>query len=216
MRKIRPMSGRPRDKPPTTSITLVGRLRDPADAEAWREFDLRYRDLIVRFLRGRGLQLADAEDSAQAVLAKLVSGLRSFEYDASKGGFRAYLYKCARSALCDHISRQGRGPGAVSLREVQDSPGTEDDDAVFAEFEREWVDHHYRIAVARLHGSLAGRDLVLFDALLAGRATRAFAEENGMTENALHKAEQRLRARLRALIDEQIRDEEAGDVRPDA
>lgn len=80
---------------PTISVTLVGRLCEPADGVAWGEFDRRYRDLIVRFLCGRGLQLADAEDSVRAVPAQLVKGLRSFEYSPMNGGFRAYLFRCA-------------------------------------------------------------------------------------------------------------------------
>lgn len=203
---------------PTTSVTLVGRLRDPADADAWREFDRRYRDLIVRFLCGRGLQLADAEDSAQVVLTKLVNGLRSFQYDASKGGFRAYLFCCARSALVDHLSRQtGRG-SPVSIHDGHGQRGNNERDGVandpaFAEFEREWVDHHYRLAVGQYRAAADEKAKAILDATLAGRPPKTIAEEHAMTENAIHKAQQRLRDRLRALIEEQVRDEEAGDGR---
>ncbi len=205
------------NQPPTTSVTLVGRLRDPADQDAWREFDHRYRDLIVRFLRGRGLQLADAEDSAQGVLTKLVTGLRAFSYDASKGGFRAYLFRCTRSALSDHFERQARGTTPVSnhegcLRAGSDRSGDADDPA-FAEFEREWVDHHYRLAVSRYRATADGRAIALFEAALAGRTARLIGEEHGMSEDAVHKAQQRTRDRLSALIEEQVRDEEVGDHR---
>lgn len=50
--------------PATTSLTLLERLRNPDDSVAWREFDTRYRELIVWFVRRRGVEAADAEDCA--------------------------------------------------------------------------------------------------------------------------------------------------------
>ncbi len=198
-------------------MTLVVRLRDPADAAAWREFDTRYRELIVRFLCRRGLQRADAEDSAQSVISKLVTGLRNFQYDPVKGGFRAYLFRCARSALSDHMTRQARAPRVVSMADGQGQPPSRaalSDDPMYLEFEREWVDHHYRLAVARYKGSADERAAALLDAALAGIAPRLIAEKQGISENAVHKAMQRLRDRLRDLIEEQVHDEETGDDRP--
>jgi RNA polymerase sigma-70 factor (ECF subfamily) len=196
----------------------VGRLKDPADAQAWREFDQRYRDLIVRFLRCRGLQLADAEDCAQAVLAKLVTGLRAFQYDAARGGFRAYLYRCARSALADFFARKGKASAPATAGDAtpvaRGSGAATEEDPLFAEFERQWVDHHYRIAVARLRETADARTIAMLDATIAGRPARDVAQEMGMTEAAVHKAHQRVRDRLRTLIEEQVRDEEPDDARP--
>ena len=148
--------------------------------------------------------MADAEDTAQLVLTKLVSGLRNFEYDAGKGGFRAYLFRCSRSGLSDFFQRQaGRGE-AVVPDESLCSEGTE----AFAAFEREWVDHHYRLAVERYRQGADEKAMAIFDATIAGRSVREIADEHGMNENAVHKAQQRLRDRLRALIAEQLADEE--------
>jgi RNA polymerase sigma-70 factor (ECF subfamily) len=200
---------------PSTSATLLGRLRDPADAAAWAEFDRRYRDLIVRFLQARALQRADAEDLAQDVLAKLVTGLRGFEYDAARGKFRGYLFRCARGVLAEYyMARSKRGE---PLRDDFNAyPGNRkhgpQDDPLYAEFEREWVDHHYRLAVQRYREAADPRGAALLDATLAGTPARAIGESLGMSENAVHKAQQRLRERLRELIEEQVRDEECGDA----
>lgn len=204
------------NQPPTTSITLVSRLKDPADAEAWEAFHRDYRELMVRYLRARGLQLADAEDLAQTVLVKLVTGLRAFEYDRAKGTFRGYLFKCSNSVLSDHFTRQGRLRAPVSLidgdglqHNVTGANGA--DDLLFAEFEREWVDHHYRRAVARFHEAADDRTRRLLEGAITGRPVRLVAEEESMNEAAVHKAHQRIRDRLRALIDEQVREEEDSD-----
>lgn len=194
---------------PTTSVTLLGRLRDPADAVAWREFDARYRELIVSFLRRRGLQVADAEDAAQIVVKKLVSAFRTFEYDATKRGFRAYLYRCTQSVMADHFARQaGRGK-LVSLNDGElGNNGAAESEEAFAAFEREWVDHHYRLAARRYRASADERSIAVLEATMANRGVRTIADDLGMTEAAVYKAQQRLRERLSELIAEQLRDEE--------
>lgn len=197
----------------TTSPTLLGRLRDSQDANAWRDFDHRYRELIVRFIRSRGLQLADAEDAAQVVLAKLIAGLRSFDYDASKGGFRAYLFRCIRNALADHFHRQKRPSGTVSLDSMIAQPNHDSEDSAFAAFEREWVNHHFRLAVRQYRNDADERAVIMLEATIAGRSVRSIADELSMTEAAVHKAQQRLRDRLKVFIAAQLRDEEDGHAR---
>ena len=191
---------------PATSVTLVGRLRDASDQAAWREFDERYRGLIVSFLRRRGLQMVDAEDLGQVVVSKLVSGLRGFEYDQERGGFRAYLYRCARNALIDFQSRQGGRPATVEAAEAV--AAVRDGEDAFALFEREWADHHYRLAARRYRLEVDARGGALLDGTVAGRSVANLAAELMMTEAAVYKAQQRMRDRLKELVSEQIRDEE--------
>ena len=61
--------------PHTTHPTLLSRVRDHEDHRSWREFDSRYRELILRFCRRRGLQQSDAEDVRQIVMLNLARAL---------------------------------------------------------------------------------------------------------------------------------------------
>jgi hypothetical protein len=45
-----------------TPASLLSRVRDHEDTAAWSEFDVRYRDRIIRYALRRGLQAHDAED----------------------------------------------------------------------------------------------------------------------------------------------------------
>jgi hypothetical protein len=38
--------------PSTTRISLLDRVRDPADQAAWRAFDIRYGELILTYCAG--------------------------------------------------------------------------------------------------------------------------------------------------------------------
>ena len=46
-------------EPPVTRVTLLARIRDGRDADAWREFVQIYGPVVYRFARNRGLQDAD-------------------------------------------------------------------------------------------------------------------------------------------------------------
>src|SRR5207249_11718846 len=67
------MVGSPRmAEPPLTRVTLLARIRDGRDADAWREFVQLYGPVVYRFARNRGLQDADAADLMQDVLRSVV------------------------------------------------------------------------------------------------------------------------------------------------
>ena len=53
---------------PDTRLSLILRLSDPADADAWRDFVSLYEPLIYQLARRKGLQDADARDLCQEVL----------------------------------------------------------------------------------------------------------------------------------------------------
>ena len=55
---------------PTTRATLLVRLRDAGDEDAWQQFLELYAPVVFRLYRRRGLQDADAADLTQDVLAK--------------------------------------------------------------------------------------------------------------------------------------------------
>ena len=99
------------DSTPSTSTTLLGRLRqDPADQAAWAEFVRRYGPQVYRWCRTWRLQEADAEDVTQAVLVRLSARMRTFTHDPARS-FRAYLMTLARYAWCDFLETS-KQPGA--------------------------------------------------------------------------------------------------------
>ncbi len=54
-----------------TKPSLLVRLRDPLDAEAWRTFVGLYAPLVYRYGRRRALQDADAADLTQEVMGEV-------------------------------------------------------------------------------------------------------------------------------------------------
>ena len=101
------------DDLPETSVTLIGRVCDPSDEEAWRRFAGLYRPIIIRMAKRRGLQESDAEDVAQRVLMGVSRAIHSFEVGPDKPPFRAWLSRIATNAILNALSRKppDRGTG---------------------------------------------------------------------------------------------------------
>lgn len=190
-----------------TRASLLSRVRDPGDDAAWREFDETYRDLIVRYCRARGLQTADAEDVRQLVMIGLAKALRSFEYQPQRGRFRHYLCRTIRNAITQNQARPKHAAEPLDMHGLglAAEPGSEESDAVW---EREWMDHHYRLAMKTIRESFEAQSIQVFDSLLDGRAVDDVAREFGTTAQAVHKIKQRIRNRMMELVQEQIRSED--------
>lgn len=88
-----------------TSTTLLRRLRDVSDADAWDDFVNRYSPRVFEWCRRNSLQDSDAADVTQQVLLKLVTAMRSFEYNQQRGTFRAWLKTVTTNAVRD-LGRQ--------------------------------------------------------------------------------------------------------------
>ena len=73
---------------PVTRASLLLRIRDGQDKEAWRQFVEIYAPLIYGFARKRGLQDADAADLMQDVLRSIASAVGRLDYDPRRGSFR--------------------------------------------------------------------------------------------------------------------------------
>lgn len=190
----------------TTSASLLVRVRDPADERAWREFEGRYAELIRRYCRRRGLVAADIDDVSQMVWTDLAQGLRNFVYDPAKGRFRGYLARIVRSAISRHFSRDAAGIQALDSGVLAMSPDDGDEADEF--WEREWVDHHYRLALRTIERTFQEKSVTIFRRLLAGESTEAIATDFGMTVAAVNQAKHRIRARMKEIIAHQVREED--------
>ena len=206
---------------PQTTVSLLSRLRDPHDQAAWREFDHRYREFLVRFCRRQGVPLADAEDVVQRIFTSLTKALADFSYDPARGRFRDYLYRCARNGISAWRARPTRGEqpldtsaaGHVAPIGAGDGGGDAQGERIW---EEEWVSHHYRLAMETIRLSFEPRSVAVFDRSIAGASVAELAAAFGISEQAVHKIRQRIRDRMEVLIARQIREEDGLDVEPAA
>ena len=192
--------------PADTRPSLLSRMRDPANTRAWDEFDAQYHELILRYCTRRGLQLPDAEDIRQAVMMNLHRGLPRFQYSRDHGRFRDYLGCTVRHAIAEFFRRQK--PGAVGVGGVQEPPPPTADDGLERVWEREWVLHHYRLALETVRKTSDPRSVEVFGHLLEGKSVDEITTTMNLARNAVYKTKQRMRERLRTQIALQLEEEQ--------
>ena len=90
---------------PKTRVTLLGRLADPQDKDAWDEFVALYGPCIFNFARRRLPQEEDAADVMQEVLSAVLRG----NYERPKGRFQKWLLTIILNEIRDfHTARARR------------------------------------------------------------------------------------------------------------
>ncbi|MEM7386768.1 MAG: sigma-70 family RNA polymerase sigma factor, partial [Verrucomicrobiota bacterium] len=111
-----------------TRQTLLLRIRDPEDREAWELFVELYTPLVYQFCTKRGLQGADASDVAQEVMRTVSRAIGNFDYDARRGTFRSWFFTVARSRLNDYFRKRQREPAktneTVVLNSLPENPAS--------------------------------------------------------------------------------------------
>jgi RNA polymerase sigma-70 factor (ECF subfamily) len=174
-----------------TRPTLILRIRDAEDAEAWQTFVDTYGPLIYRYARQRGLQDADACDITQEVLAEVSRCARRFEYQPERGRFRDWLGTVTRRQLGRFWQKQGTaGPGDAALEQLAAAP---DEGEWVAEFHA----HVLRTAVERVRPHFEETTWRAFElAWLENRPAAAAAAEMGVPIETVYVAKSRVLKRL--------------------
>jgi RNA polymerase sigma-70 factor (ECF subfamily) len=104
---------------PQTRVTLIARLKDTQDQEAWREFTAIYEPLVFGVARESGLQEADARDVCQQVLEAVSKDVERWQPDGKEASFRRWLFRIARHRvlkLLEQQSRRGVGKGGTTAQ----------------------------------------------------------------------------------------------------
>lgn len=188
-----------------TSSTLIERIRNPADEEAWERFARFYQPLIVRFARGYGCDPHMCRDVAQETLVDLLTIMPRFAYDRERGRFRAFLYQVVRRRVLATF-RQRRRQGAPGEPGAEDAPPAADElslEVTEDAWELEWRRQLFLEALTRLRDRVRPGSYAAFHAYaVQGQSAEQVCERFHLTTNALHQIRHRLFTALRELVAE--------------
>jgi RNA polymerase sigma-70 factor (ECF subfamily) len=109
-----------------TRPSLLLRIRDSANSQAWYEFVDLYGALIHDFCVRRGLQAADAAEVTQDVLLQVSQSITRFEYQPARGKFRSWLAALTRSKMIQWLRHHQRQRELLSSFESDEPAGQAD------------------------------------------------------------------------------------------
>ena len=189
---------------PETRASLLIRVRDPADQEAWHEFVEIYRPIILRLARQKGMQEADAEDVAQEVLVAVAKAVELREHDRKRAKFRTWLHRMAQNAILNALARgkPDRGSGDSALLAVlnqHESHTGPDSDLLRLEYRREVF--RWAVRQVRKEFHQATWDAFWLTAV-EGRAVEVVAEELAKNPGAIYAARSRVIRRIQEKVTE--------------
>jgi RNA polymerase sigma-70 factor (ECF subfamily) len=189
---------------PLTRASLLVRIRDGRDQEAWRQFVQVYAPVVYGFARRRGLQDADAADVMQDVLRNVAGAAARLHYDPARGSFRGWLYTVARNRIFSFLEagrhKLGRGSGDSGVRErLEAVEGPEANLA--AAWDEEYERNLAALAMERVQGEVQAPTWRAFwQTAVEGRSAREAGEALGMSPGAVYVARSRVLARLREEV----------------
>lgn len=187
-----------------TQPSLLVRIRDRADNEAWARFVEIYGPLIYGFVRKRGLQDADAVDLVQDVLRSVAGAISRLEYDPARGKFRAWLFTIVKNRVRNYLKVQARreaGSGDSAVAEqIANEPAADD-------WQVQWeADHQRRLfgwASEQVQAEVEDRTWQAFrKTAVDGSSGKEVARELNMSVAAVYLAKSRVMARLKELVKE--------------
>lgn len=98
-----------------TRITLLEKIRNQHDNNAWSEFAQYYRGFIYNIIRRMNIGHHDAEEIIQNVLLKSWKKLPEFEYNPDRGRFRGWLCRVTGNEVRLFIRKQKHNFNNASL-----------------------------------------------------------------------------------------------------
>ncbi|MEM1067364.1 MAG: sigma-70 family RNA polymerase sigma factor [Planctomycetota bacterium] len=181
---------------PETRPSILIRVCESSDEEAWTTFVAVYRPAIYRIARGMRLQDADANDVSQSVLSKLAQ--RSWKFEPSSEGvkFRSWLATVTRNAVVDHLRAQ------PSLGDLQpDSQSIEDHHPVGEAFELEYRRQVFHWAAKIIQDEFSvGTWRAFWLTSVEHRSVEEVARELDRSIGSIYTSRSRVMRRLRAQV----------------
>jgi RNA polymerase sigma-70 factor (ECF subfamily) len=180
-----------------TPVSLLERLRGPADPVAWERFVRLYTPLIYAWGRRAGLQPADAADLVQDVLTILVRKLTEFTYDKDRS-FRGWLRLVTLNKWRDRGRRRAARPAEADGDQLEAIAAPAEDSFAEVEYRQLLVARALELMQAEFQPATWK---ACWELVVNSRPAADVAHELGLSENAVYLAKGRVLRRLRRELE---------------
>ena len=182
-----------------TRETLLIRLRNQHDEDAWNEFVLTYQKYIIAILQNMQLQGSNQEDILQAVLLKAWEKLPSFEFDRSKGKLRSWLAVFTANTAKSYLRQESRLYKVMQSDQSYklDNFKVEDIPPEIEEIARkEWEDFITQTAWENISPKLSENARQCFEKLMSGFSPSQISVELDIPEGSIYVYKKRVKNKM--------------------
>lgn len=198
--------------PDQTRISLILRVANQQDIEAWRQFAEIYQPLVYRIALAKGLQRACAEDLVQEVMSRVAKSVGSWDPDRGKGTFRGWISTIARNLVIDFLRKQGRIPRTSDqsdIRRVVETTAAKNETEYF---DRQLQRQLFITAAKQVRKNVCENTWKAFwETAVENQSVDDVAAKLNMTPGAIYVARSRVTAKLKSKV-ESIGNSELHDV----
>jgi RNA polymerase sigma-70 factor, ECF subfamily len=180
-----------------TNPSLLLRLRDVQDRQAWELFVEIYGPLIFSYCLRRKLQNSDAADVSQEVFANVSKAISTFDYQTERGRFRDWLGLITHRELIrfwkrkERVNRLQSSEGQTEVESAEDRKGWD------AHFHSELLQH----AMKRIQASFEPETWSIFERVwVNGEDSSEIATSLNIRVGSVYVAKSRVLNRLRAEV----------------
>jgi RNA polymerase sigma factor (sigma-70 family) len=190
---------------PTTRQSLIVRLHDRRDLQAWEEFVALYSPLIRSVARAKGLQDADACEVVQDVMIAIVKAIPNYECSSQIGSFRRWLTTIARNKTLNRLTRV---PVDVAKRSADVEMGDLSCSIVQSEsnqhiLDSDWKKQIFVLAAQHVRARIQPATWSAFwMTAIEDRSGEDVAKELGLSIGAVYVARSRVLAKIRDWVHE--------------
>ena len=181
-----------------TRVTLIERVKQRYDEDAWKEFAGIYRSYIYAVIRNLHLSEHDTQEVHQKVMVKLWEKLP--ELDTSQiRRFRSYLAGVAKNEVKQFIRSRER-------RQERERNSIEDTDTLYLNSirlpdieriaEEEWRIHLTNLAFRRIEKDFSKKAIEVFRLSIEGLDPEAIADQVGIGRASVATLKARVKARF--------------------
>ncbi len=183
--------------PFNTRPSLIIKIRDSYNDNAWEEFVHFYQPFIYAVSRNLGVIEADLDDIVQKVILKAWKALPDFEYDNQKGRFKNWLAQITKNVVLTHFrTRQREQKRYESYQKELDGMDTEFESMI----ESQWKISIGEMAWSNIKGRFSDITIQCFDYIKQGYKNKDIAKTLNMEPNAVAVLKKRIVGSLQEEI----------------
>lgn len=184
-----------------TTTLLLEQLKEDGNQAAWRQFDERFRGVVLGAARKIGLDESDAADVAQETMLQSLRDYKAGRYDRSRGRLSSWIIAIAHHRITDLLRRKERGAIAAGDTTLREMPAVEDVTNAWREALQASV---FRSAWEAIQSEshLSPVNLRAFElAVIRSVPPEAVASECGISVDQVYVAKSRVSTKLKEIVE---------------